>query len=116
MEYRPINQSLLQKMYANGVNLFQCVAVALICFYFFSRNDVLVSCIFYEFLRKGKVSKYEKKLQDLLKEWKGFVDFYWAVEFLSQFDFNATIAQVLLSLNSFVNVVALLVNLNKSLL
>ena len=103
-------------MYANGVNLFQCVAVALICLYFFSRNDVLVSCIFYEFLRKGKVSKYEKKLQDLLKEWKGFVDFYWAVEFLSQFDFNATIAQVLLSLNSFVNVVALLVNLNKSLL
>ena len=112
MEYKPINQFSMQKcMQMSQFPRMSCICIDF--FQYFSRNDVLVGCTFYEFLRKGKVSKYEKKLQDLLKGLDGLksVD-----RILSQCDYSATIAQVLLSLNSFVAVVALWVNLNKSLL
>ena len=91
-----------------------CIHIDL--FQYYSRNDVLVSCTVCEFIRKGKVSKYEKKLQDLMKGLKGLKGFNWAVTILSHSDYSATIAQVLLSLNSLFDVVALLVNMNKSLL
>ena len=79
----------------------------------------MVVNVFNEFQRQGLVSEYKMGLQDLLMEVAGkqvalgsdikFGCFNWAVKILSLYNSKATIAQVLLSLNTMVNIVAIII-------
>ena len=82
----------------------------------------MVMNVFNEFQRQGLVSEYKMELQDLLMKVAGkqetldsnieFRCFKWAVKILSLYDFNATIAQVSISV---VNVVSKIILMNKYL-